>query len=282
MCLDKPESVPNDLNPTFLFTWKGIRLHTEQNYHSHDFAELAFILSGHGQYRIDNTVYAVREGDLLLLNPGAKHQAVVSDAEHPMTEFFIGFHDFRLPGLPPSFLHPADTPPVLSASSELKQRIFRISFAMDTENNSLLPGRYIMMKSYLLQLLTLVLRESATSAEGQVSYSFESTGKKYLVEQIIDYFEEHYSEKISLDRIADNMYLSPFYISKIFKSETGDAPIHYLIDVRMEKARDILISCQDLSIREVAGLVGYEDAYHFSKLFKKKFGIAPSEIRKSG
>ena len=48
--------------------------------------------------------------------------------------------------------------------------------------------------------------------------------KKYVVEQMIEYFEDHYAEKISLDQIAENMYLSPFYISKIFKSETGASP----------------------------------------------------------
>lgn len=282
MCLNKPEPVPNDLNPTFLFSWKGIRLHTETNYHCHDFAEIAFILSGHGQYRIENTVYPICEGDLLLLNPGVRHQSIVSDIGNPTIEFFISFQDFKFPGLPPCFLRAMDRSPMLSTQGELKQRIFRIVSAMDTEYTNVLPGRYIMLKSYLLQLLTLIFREHTASTGGEPASPFESTGRKYLVEQIINYLEEHYNEKISLDRIADYLYLSPFYISKIFKSETGDAPIHFLIDIRMEKAKDILSSCQGLSIREVAGLVGYDDAYHFSKLFKKKFGIAPSEVRKSG
>lgn len=75
------------------------------------------------------------------------------------------------------------------------------------------------------------------------------------------------------------MYLSPFYISKIFKSETGDAPIRHLINIRLEKAMELLQSGFAGSIQEVAVQVGYEDAYHFSKLFKKRYGIPPSQVK---
>ena len=97
---------------------------------------------------------------------------------------------------------------------------------------------------------------------------------------MLNYFEDHYSEKISLDQIAENMYLSPFYISKIFKSETGDTPIRHLINIRLEKAKELLEGGCDGSIQEVAASVGYDDAYHFSKLFKKHFGISPSQVRR--
>ena len=99
------------------------------------------------------------------------------------------------------------------------------------------------------------------------------------MEQIVDYMDRHYSEKISLDQIAQNMYLSPFYISRIFKSETGDTPINYLISLRMEKARALLLEKQNYSIQEIAQCVGYDDAYHFSKLFKKHYGNSPSQYR---
>ena len=76
------------------------------------------------------------------------------------------------------------------------------------------------------------------------------------------------------------MYLSPVYISKIFKEETGESPINYLIKIRLEKARDILIKDDNSSIKSIANEVGYEDAYHFSKLFKKYYGISPLYYRK--
>ncbi|MEG0387843.1 MAG: AraC family transcriptional regulator, partial [Niameybacter sp.] len=79
--------------------------------------------------------------------------------------------------------------------------------------------------------------------------------------------------------ISKNMYLSPVYISKIFKEETGTSPINYLIQIRLEKAKEILEK-NDMPINLVAKSVGYEDAYYFSKLFKKYYGSAPSAYSK--
>ena len=109
---------------------------------------------------------------------------------------------------------------------------------MSAENDVCRSGRYIMLKSYLMQMLILLLREQGEPVKINTGCSFESTSKKYVVDQIVNYFEDHYSEKISLDQIAENMYLSPFYISRIFKSETGDTPIRHLINIRLEKQKN--------------------------------------------
>ena len=151
---------------------------------------------------------------------------------------------------------------------------------MSAENDICRCGRYIMLKSYLMQMLILLLRERSEPVRINTGCSFESTSKKYVVDQIVNYFEDHYSEKISLDQIAENMYLSPFYISRIFKRETGDTPIRHLINIRLEKAKELLENGFDGSIQEVAAEVGYDDVYHFSKLFKKRFGMPPSKIRR--
>ncbi len=277
--------VVEELNPTFLFTWKGTRRRKqdEGNYHSHDHGEIAFILSGAGRYRIEDRIYPIQEGDLLLLNPGVKHEALSSpEAEQPATEFFVGFSDIQFPGFPANFLPGPDGECIIHTTGDLRQRLFRLCAAMEAENAVYRQGRYFMLKSYLMQLLLLVVREQCQPIEKVEGCAFESANKKYVVEQIVNYFEDHYNEKISLDQIAENMYLSPYYISRIFKSETGNAPIHHLINIRLEKAKELLEGGYDGSIQEVAAMVGYEDAYHFSKLFKKKFGISPSLARRQG
>ena len=101
------------------------------------------------------------------------------------------------------------------------------------------------------------------------------------MKRIINYLNENYEHKISLDQIAHNMYLSPVYISKIFKEETGESPINYLIKIRLERAKDILSSSCCGSIKSIANAVGYDDVYHFSKLFKKYYGISPQNYRKT-
>jgi Transcriptional regulator containing an amidase domain and an AraC-type DNA-binding HTH domain len=84
-----------------------------------------------------------------------------------------------------------------------------------------------------------------------------------------------------LEQIAHNIYLSPVYISKIFKEETGESPINYLIKIRLEKAKDILLNSDSGSIKSIANQVGYDDVYHFSKLFKKYYGYSPLYYKKN-
>lgn len=268
-----------DLNPTFLFTWKGKRSHDEK-YHSHDHLELAFMMSGSGQYRIDDKVYDVKEGDLLILNPGTGHQGLVKETPNTLTEFFVGVADIQFKNQPHNTLPLPAEGPIIHTSGEFRQKMAKICASMEAENAVCWQGRYFMLKAYLMQMLLLIVKQQSEPVEVKTGYAFESVNKKYVVEQIINYFEDHYAEKISLDSIAENMYLSPFYISRIFKSEIGDTPIHYLINIRLERAKELLEAGFGGSIQEVAGQVGYEDAYHFSKLFKKRYGYPPSKVRK--
>ncbi|HKM03533.1 MAG TPA: AraC family transcriptional regulator [Lachnospiraceae bacterium] len=268
-----------DLNPTFLFICKGARIEDEKNYHCHDFIEMDIILSGKGKYYIENKMYEVEEGDVLIFNPGTHHQAIVLDKNKPIVEFFVGFTEINFKDMQVNHLNFKNGTPILHTKSELRYKLFKLCTSMLAENEVLRLGRYFMMKTYLVQMLLLIIREQSEPLERRKGYAFESFGKKYVVEQIINYFEEHFEEKISLDQIAENMYLSPFYISKIFKSETGDTPIRHLIDIRLDKAKEMLELGKVDNIQTAADSVGYEDAYHFSKLFKKRFGVTPSQVK---
>ena len=270
-----------DLNPTFLFTWKGNGKGVNESRHCHDYAQIAFVLSGSGQYYIEEKAVEIMEGDLLIINPGVYHQWLsTAEPENPATVFFVGFSDVQIEGCEANCLPLPDGQVVMHTAGELRQRLFKICSSMETENSDCRQGRYFMLKSYLMQLLILVIREQAEPVAAAKGYSFESVSRKYVVEQMLSYFEDHYGQKISLDQIAENMYLSPFYISKIFKSETGASPIRHLINIRLEKAKELLEKGEYSSIQEVANAVGYEDAYHFSKLFKKRYGVSPSQARK--
>lgn len=281
MTADKKNISIEKMDPTFLFTWKGTRDKDNDQYHSHDFPEMAFILSGCGRYRIEGRLYDIKEGDLLIFNPGVKHQSLPGPkGSAPATEFFVGFSDIQIQELPCNHFPVPGGEYILHTSGELRQKLFRLCSSMEAENAVCRQGRYFMLKSYLVQMLLLVIREQCEPVALTGGYAFESANRKYVVERIVNYFESHYNEKISLDQIAENMYLSPFYISRIFKSETGDTPIRHLINIRLEKAKELLLAEKGVSIQEVAAAVGYDDAYHFSKLFKKRYGISPSEAKR--
>ena len=105
------------------------------------------------------------------------------------------------------------------------------------------------------------------------------TGSQYKVQlkQAIHYIDEHYrSEDISLNRVAQEVDLSPNYLSAVFSQEMGTTFVEYLTAKRMEKARELLRS-SDLRSGEIAAAVGYKDSHYFSFLFKKTQGCTPRD-----
>ena len=269
----------SDLNPSFLFFYELKRTKTETNYHCHDYIEISLVKKGHGIYYIDGKEYPIKEGDLIILNPGTYHKSLVSCPEDCTTEIYIGFSDIHVKEMTPNTFPLPNNHIVFPLKDTIRQKVFQLCFSMGKEFHTCQSGRYFMLKSYLIQFIVLLLREQYETPIDNTGCIFESPNKKYIVQQMLRYFNEHYQEKISLDQIAKNMYLSTFYLSKIFKSEIGESPINYLIELRMEKARDLLLNEPQLSIQSIASNVGYEDVYHFSKLFKKHFGISPTKYR---
>ncbi len=273
--------VSEELNPTFLFAGTIYRTESENYYHTHDFPEIGIILEGKGTYHMNDEYVQVQEGDVLIFNPGVGHESIIEPDGEPRKEYFVGFTDVHFKGMRENCIDLPDGANIIHLDGKARRTLFRICEEMERENEARRPGRYFMLKSYLIQFLLHLVREQMGPAEPVKGREFGYGKKKDTAESIADYLEEHYAEKISLDQIAENMYLSPFYISKIFKSEIGESPIHYLIRVRMEKAKELLEKGSDLSITEIAEQVGYDDVYHFSKLFKKAYGMSPSKVRKA-
>lgn len=93
------------------------------------------------------------------------------------------------------------------------------------------------------------------------------------------YIEEHYREKISVASLADQLYLTPNYLSALFKKHTGSSISEYITLCRIRKAKDLMVASSDMKTYEVADLVGYNDYEHFRKVFKKYVGINPAQYR---
>ena len=88
------------------------------------------------------------------------------------------------------------------------------------------------------------------------------------------------SRNFSLEDVAASVGVSPFYVSKLFKEEMGETFINYVTDRRLDRTKKLL-SETDLSIKEIAGQTGYSDQNYFSRQFKNKFGISPTDFRNS-
>ena len=96
---------------------------------------------------------------------------------------------------------------------------------------------------------------------------------------ITRYLQEHLAEEVSLSVLAEQFHLNPQYISQLFKSEIGVGFLAYLTNIRMEKAKKLLLSTS-LSVADVAERSGYGDYRVFTKVFKKSEGSTPSQYRR--
>ena len=90
--------------------------------------------------------------------------------------------------------------------------------------------------------------------------------------------DENLAQDISLEMAADMAGVSSFYLSKLFKEEKGETFINFITDKRLDKSCELLAQT-DLSIKEITARVGYNDQNYFSRLFKNKYGVSPTEYR---
>lgn len=101
-----------------------------------------------------------------------------------------------------------------------------------------------------------------------------------IVQLTKEYLENHYSEDISLEDVAEQVNISPQYFSKLIKKTTGFNFIDWLSMLRVKKAKELLTN-SNLTVKEVCFMVGYKDPNYFSRIFKKRIGITPSEYVKN-
>ncbi|GEM01399.1 Two-component response regulator, YesN/AraC family, consists of REC and AraC-type DNA-binding domains [Halolactibacillus halophilus] len=108
----------------------------------------------------------------------------------------------------------------------------------------------------------------------------ESTSTRFkLVNQTIDYIKEHYQEELALEVLAKQVFISPTYLSKIFKKEKGVSLITWLNDYRIEQAKITIKEQPAWPMYRVAAEVGFKDYKYFVRVFKKKTGDSPTEFR---
>jgi two-component system response regulator YesN len=108
------------------------------------------------------------------------------------------------------------------------------------------------------------------------------TGREDVVEKAIAYLQSNYGDpNISAQYLADKYHITPSYFSRLFHEKCGCTFPDYLVALRIERARELLLERENLSIQEICELVGYSNASYFTTSFKKKYGMTPGQFRRS-
>jgi AraC-like DNA-binding protein len=103
-------------------------------------------------------------------------------------------------------------------------------------------------------------------------------GKRDLIDDVIMYMQEHVHEDLTLQDLCDYAHYSPSRFSSLFRQKTGYAPIDYFIQLKMQKASQLL-DFTNRSIKDIASTFGFDDPYYFSRRFTKAIGMSPKKYR---
>lgn len=145
--------------------------------------------------------------------------------------------------------------------------------------------RYLLKPSNMSEIdeaiasMTAILKERK-SEEPKAEEEQDEEGKagSFIVKNALQYIEENYARKISLNEVAEKTYVSQWHLSKLLNKHTGKSFSDILNNIRIDHAKQLL---EDPSLRigDIAELVGFLDVAHFSRVFKKQAGVSPNEYR---
>lgn len=266
---------PQTFNPEILYLFDACcDEDSVGNYHAHDFLEISLVLEGESEYFFEDLPKTtIRAGQVLLFNPGYHHmERHIKQTSH---QLHIGIKNFTLQGLPrDTFPHKS---PILNLGRH-QQNVLQIAWRLLEELYQDAPETQVLRKILISEMLVHILRGLDDTNERQpTSLTTRQQRQQKIVDETIYFLENHFTEEISLEQLAQAQFVSPAYLSRLFKDIVGESPINYLIKLRLSEAEH-LIKTTTLSIKQIAQATGYQDAYHFSKSFKKQFGIAPSSL----
>lgn len=158
--------------------------------------------------------------------------------------------------------HPADIKPFTTLLTELYNLASSSDYIRDMRINEKLG-----------MLLTLLMEQSWHPESVTVSR------KRLELAAVKEYLDEHFTEKIMLEELAEKFFINKFYLSKSLKETYGTTVNNYLISKRITRAKQLL-RFTDMTVDEVGVAVGMGDANYFSRMFRKVEGISPREYRK--
>lgn len=244
--------------------------------HYHDAHELLYVVSGKISVNICGEEREAGAGSLLVFSRFEEHSVRVLTPEYRRYTLLIS-----------PVLARADDDYLLSSVLINRTGRFDHIITFDRERNHIEtlmnemaeefakqePMSEKMLDSMLTRLLVLLYRKRPEL------FLTDENRNTEIVRELQAKFEKDYSEHFSLSELALRYHISESHLSHIFKNVTGYAPIEYLMSCRFSAAKNLL-SSSDKSIKEIIDLCGFSDESNFSRTFKKKVGMTPTEFRK--
>ncbi len=240
-------------------------IHTQEiELHTHNEFELYVNLSGDVSFLVENNLYDLTRGDVIIARPGEYHHCVYrSDAPHKL--FWILFDCNKNSDLL-DFLQESFCENYISPQDNLREELLTLCFSL--HNGDLTDEG----KIYTFFRIFAILKQS------QSSISTKSLLPQEL-HKAIDYIDRHIYEEITVIDIAKALYLSQSTLERMFKESLGLTPLEYIRKKKLVLATDFLRKGK--SVLAAGTSVGYNDNSYFIELFKRYYGITPYQYKKN-
>jgi AraC family transcriptional regulator len=156
------------------------------------------------------------------------------------------------------------------------EQIEHISLALKAELEAGCPSGRLYGESLAIALAAHLLSEYVAQVPDTDRHSAGLPG--YKLRRVIDYINENLTEELTLTEIANVVQMNPHYFSRAFRDSTGIPPHRYVMNSRVERAKNLLTD-EELPLVEIRLSVGFQNQSHFTTLFRKLTGVTPKAYR---
>lgn len=232
-----------------------------------------YIISGTGTLMADDArgetrTYSIKSGQGFLIFPG-QITTYYADQKLPWEYVWIEFDGLRVKEALSLTELSVDSPVYHSRSGEIREQMMNeMLYIVHHAKES--PFHLI---GHLYLFLDCLTRSARTARLVQSSKMSD-----YYIKEALNYIEQNFQNDISIEDIAAVCGINRSYFGKIFRSSIGRSPQEFLMNYRMAKAAELL-KLTSLSIADIGSAVGYDNQLHFSRAFKKIYGMSPREWR---
>lgn len=232
---------------------------------------LFYCVQGKGYYTLDGHTFTLNPNQYVIVPATDKPLVYWSDTEDPWSIYWVHFTSDALQAFNRAYHIVPEQGPQYIPHNEKGIRIWEEMY--ENLSRSYSPENLMNTNLCLYHLI-------ATFVFSQQQNQNSSSPEKAIIRETIDYMKNNLDKTIRIEDFADLNKYSVSHFSKLFRLTTGMSPIEYFIHLKMQKACQLLYT-EDSRVKQIAALLGYDDPYYFSRLFKKYMNTSPETYRKS-
>ena len=241
---------------------------------AHNFYEIYYLLKGERHIFIEDKIFTLHENSIVIIPPFYMHKTEGG----PYQRINVYLSEDLLEGNERKFLSNCSS--ILSFELDSAKRDVVLSlfhpFLKEDNKEDILKKKYSL--SFAKTFLYILQSSTLTPLTYSPSISKNNSNKAFILD-IVAYINTHFHEKLSLDALKKQFFVSKNTLCKNFQQVMHCSVMEYCSAVRLNEAKQLLLTT-DKSIEDISDLCGYSSANYFSLFFKSKTGLAPSNYRK--